>query len=181
MGDRFVALLRGVNVGPNKRVAMADLRALVEGLGCTAVRTLQNSGNVVFSASQSGAKGIAARMEKAMETRLGVSARVIIVSSRELAEAVAAHPLREIAVNPSRLLLGFLAEPADRAKLADIVQRNWGDERIALAGVRAVFLWMPDGVIASKLNQAVSKALGDGVTARTWATILKLDKMVRTE
>jgi uncharacterized protein (DUF1697 family) len=183
--DILVALLRGINVGPNKRVAMADLRALVEGLGAGSVRTLLNSGNVVFSAAALKPKEAAARLEKALETELGVSARVVVMTAKELAEVVEANPLVEMADNASRLLVGILADPADKEKIVPVARQDWGKERIALAAARgqetgaarAVYMWMPNGVIESRLNQAVGKALGDGVTARNWATMLKLKKM----
>jgi uncharacterized protein (DUF1697 family) len=90
---------------------------------------------------------------------------------------VRANPLVKIADNSSRLLLAVIADPADRVKLADIARQDWGKERISLGASRAVYMWMPRGVIESKLNTAVGKALGDGVTARNWATILKLLEM----
>src|SRR6187455_453211 len=101
--SRHVALLRGINVGTAKRVAMADLRELVEGLGFGDVRTLLNSGNVVFTAKGKAAVDAAARIEQGLTTRCGVSARVTVVSAAELAEAVARNPLGKLADDPSRL------------------------------------------------------------------------------
>ncbi len=176
----YVALLRGINIGTAKRVAMADLRALVEDLGYSEVRTLLNSGNVVFSAAKVEPAQAAVRIHEALESTLGVSARVIVMSSKELAQVLAANPLDRIADNPSRLLVGILGDAADRKKLAEIAGKDWGSERMALGGAgRAVYMWMPQGVIESKLNAAVSKALGDGVTARNWSTMLKLMEMLR--
>jgi uncharacterized protein (DUF1697 family) len=175
----YVALLRGINVGHAKRVAMGDLRQLVEGLGFGQVRTLLNSGNVVFSAPKAARGEATSRIETALETRMGISARVMVISAEELADVVASNPLVKVADNPSRLLVGILGDPADREKLADIVRKDWGKEKIALgaAAARAVYMWTPEGVIESKLNAAVSKALKDGVTSRNWATILKLKEM----
>jgi uncharacterized protein (DUF1697 family) len=174
-----IALLRGINVGSNKRVRMSDLRAVVEGIGYSSVRTLLNSGNVVFATPKGSPEEAAWRIEEALRTTLGVSARVIALNAEELSEAIEANPLVKIANNSSRLLLGIMARPRDRAKLSEIAQQDWGEERIELAskGKRAVYMWMPKGVIESKLNAAVSKALGDGVTARSWATMLKLKEM----
>ncbi len=165
---------------------MADLRSLVEQLGCADVRTLLNSGNVVFSCSTVRPAEIAQRMEKALAARTGVSARVLVLTGEELAEVVAANPLVKTAGNSSRLLVGILADADDKRKLAEISRQDWGAERIALSpagaggrgAARAVYMWMPRGVIESKLNQAVGRALGDGVTARNWATVLKLSEMV---
>jgi uncharacterized protein (DUF1697 family) len=183
MAGRFVALLRGINVGTAKRVAMTDLRALMEDLGYSEVRTLLNSGNVVFTAAKVEPGRAALRVQKAIEAKLGVTARVTVMSAEELAEVVEGNPLGKLADNPSRLLVGILADAADREKLGAICGKDWGKERIALGAAgaegsaRAMYLWMPQGVIASKLNAAVSKALGDGVTSRNWATMLKLSEL----
>jgi uncharacterized protein (DUF1697 family) len=229
LADRYVALLRGINVGTAKRVAMAELRVLVEELGYGEVRTLLNSGNVVFSAVRLPAfrrsaaptlvvpgadlRGVALRIEKALEAKLGVSARVMVISAEDLADVVrqipwaagagapkersAESPLGKVADNPSCLLVGILGDTADREKLAQIVRKDWGKERIAVgaAGLgakgsrgkgaggaaRAVYMWIPQGVIESRLNAAVNKALGEGVTARNWATVLKLKEMTEVE
>src|SRR5688572_4013562 len=74
--EQYVALLRGINVGTAKRVAMADLRALVEGLGYQNVRTLLNSGNVVFGGPSASPGAVAARIERAFEGRLGFPSKV---------------------------------------------------------------------------------------------------------
>ena len=219
MAGRYVALLRGINVGTAKRVAMTEFRALVEKLGYSEVRTLLNSGNIVFSAARLPAfhrsaaptpaaleaelREAALRIQKVLEGNLGVSARVTVISAEELDEVVAGNPLGKVADNHSRLLVGILGDPADREKLEEITRKDWGEEKIALGtapsrakglggksrdgagtgstgaggAARAVYMWMPRGVIESKLNAAVSKALGDRVTSRNWATMLKLKKM----
>ena len=86
MSDRYIALLRGINVGRANRVAMADLRTLVVQLGYTGVRTLLNSGNVIFDASATDPSEISARLEHALHARLNVSVQVIVLTSAELKE-----------------------------------------------------------------------------------------------
>jgi uncharacterized protein (DUF1697 family) len=172
-----VALLRGINVGRAKRVAMADLRALVTKLGYGDVRTLLNSGNVIFT-SRAGTPGAAAaRIERAMTVRLGVSARVMVLAAAELDGVVAANPLGKVARDPSRLLVAVLAKPADRRRLQPLVKQDWASERLAL-GARVAYLWCPQGMIKSALAQAVAKALGDAVTTRNWATLTKLHALI---
>jgi uncharacterized protein (DUF1697 family) len=173
---RYVALFRGINVGRAKRVAMADLRALVAELGYTDVRTLLNSGNVVFSAPAATARGAAPRIEQALAARCGIAARVTVLSAAELAGVVAGNPLLAVADNPSRLLVAILSDRADRARLAPLAKQDWSPERLAL-GERAAYLWCPEGILTSRLAEAVSRALGDAVTSRNWATILKLQAL----
>ncbi len=168
-----VALLRGVNVGRAKRVAMADLRRLMEDLGFSAVRTVLNSGNVVFDASAADAAAIAARVEAGIEGRFGFSAAVVVVTAGELREVVAENTLAPRASDPSRLLVAFAATPAALAPAAALLSEPWAPEAFAL-GRRAAYLWCPQGVIASRVMQRFAKATGDAATARNWATVLKL-------
>ena len=93
MMQRHVALLRGVNnVGSTTRVAMTDLRALVEDLGFRDVRTLLNSGNVVFSVPANRGGDLAARIEKALVSRLGITCGVTILSESEVTAVVRENP-----------------------------------------------------------------------------------------
>lgn len=176
--DTYIALLRGINVGKAKRVAMGDLRALVEELGYGDVRTLLNSGNVVFVSTGGAPAAAAARIEKAMATRLHVAARVTVITAEELATIITGNPLHDAATNPSRFMVSVLANPAHRRRLAPLMQQNWTPEAFAV-GARAAYLWCPDGILASRLHQAVARALGDGVTGRNWATMTKLHALAQ--
>jgi uncharacterized protein (DUF1697 family) len=173
MSRRHVALIRGINVGRAKRVAMADLRKVVEGLGYGDVRTLLNSGNVVFTIPASAAKGPAARIEKAMTARLGVSARVAVLTAAELAAVVADNPLGNVADDPARLFVTVLLDPADRKRLLPLARQDWKPDVLAV-GARAAYLWCPSGMMDSRLAAEVIRLLGDGGTTRNWATVTKL-------
>ena len=174
MTGRHVALIRGINVGTAKRVAMADLRALIESLGYRDVATLLNSGNVVFTVP-TGAKGDPGpRIEDGMTRRLGVSARVIVITAAELAAAVKGNPLGKIANNPSRLMVAFLGNPADKRLLTPLVEQDWAPDAVAV-GTRVAYVWCADGLLNSRAMEAVARALPkDGVTVRNWATVTKL-------
>jgi uncharacterized protein (DUF1697 family) len=172
MPTRQVALIRGINVGKAKRVSMADLRALVEGLGYRDVRTLLNSGNVVFTSSVSPAIA-AKRIEQAMENQLGVSARVFVLTAQELQQIVKENSLAQRVDNPSRLLVAAFGPSPDRSKLKALEKEKHGNDALAV-GTRAAYLWCPDGILESRLIENVTRVLGDGTTTRNWATILKL-------
>jgi uncharacterized protein (DUF1697 family) len=177
MADQQVALLRGINVGRAKRVAMAELRALLADLGFGEVRTLLNSGNVVYEAPGVTPSQASARIEQGIAERLGVTARVTVLSAVELAELVAENPLLDVAHDHSRLLAAVLFEAAQRARLLPLLERDWAPEQLAL-GRRVAYLWCPDGLLASKLPEAVGRLLGDAVTTRNWATMTKLQALV---
>jgi len=169
----YVAFLRGINVGRAKRVAMADLRLLLEGLGYTGVRSLLNSGNLVFHAAGASAAQAAAAIEEALVLRLGVAARVFVLAHAELAAIVAANPLLDEATDHSRLIVFLLGDGIGREKLAELAGEDWGCERLAL-GERAAYVWCPDGILVSAAATSLGKLLGDGTTSRNWNTLVKL-------
>src|SRR5262245_53805436 len=131
MPSTQIALIRGINVGRAKRIAMSELRALVEELGYGDVRTLLNSGNIVFTTPRAAPGNAAARSQQAIAERLGVSARVTVLSATELAAGVGGNPLLKVADHPSRLLVAVLNNPTDRAKLAALLKQDWETEAIA--------------------------------------------------
>lgn len=168
-----MALIRGINVGRAKRVAMADLKALVEDLGYSSVRTLLNSGNVVFTSTRSQPAAAASRIEEGLVRRLGVSARVLVITAEELEAIVADNPLAGVAKDPSRLLISVLGNPADRSRLEPLTRQSWDPDALAL-GSRVAYLWCSRGLLESRLAEAVGRVLGEMTTARNWATMQKL-------
>lgn len=173
MANRHVALIRGINVGRGKRVAMADLRELLAELGYTEVRTLLNSGNVVFSAGREKPSRIGSRIEKAMSEGLGVSAAVTVLTSAVFATVVEENSLGEVAHDPSRLLVAFCGDPGRLQHLEPLTGQDWSPEALALGSV-AAYLWCPAGILASRLPEAVGRALGEAVTTRNWATVTRI-------
>src|SRR5689334_8315750 len=126
VASRHVALLRGVNnAGMGSRVAMTDLRVLFESLGFRDVRTLLNSGNVVFSVPGARQRGALARIEKALAGRLGLTCPVIVLSSDEVVAAVQDNPLAGVADNPSWLLVVVPRELSDRDRLRPLLKERW--------------------------------------------------------
>jgi len=176
MSASHIGLVRGINVGKAKRISMADLRALVEGLGYRDAKTLLNSGNVVFTA-KAKPELAASRIEKALVAKTGVSARVTVLTAAELADVIAENPLAAVADDPARHLVAVLNSPADRSRIEPLFQQDWTPGRLAL-GKRVAYLWCPDGILESKLVAAVGRALKDAVTSRNWATVLKLHALV---
>ena len=96
-----------------------------------------------------------------------------VLTAADLAAAVTDNPLLEVAADPTRLFVAVLREPANRAKLTPLAKQDWTPEAVAV-GKRVAYLWCAEGILTSGLAQAVNRALGDAVTARNWATVLKL-------
>ena len=171
--DRRVALLRGVNVGTAKRVSMAKLRKVFEDLGYDNIRTLLNSGNVVFTIPKAGSRDHAARVQEAIFDRLGIHSRVVVFTRREIAEAVAANPLTSVVDNPSRLLVLACADANAVARLKPLLEESWAPEALAL-GKRVAYLWCAKGIGVSRLWTMVNRTIGDAGTARNATTMSKL-------
>ena len=169
----FVALLRGINVGKAKRIAMADLRQLVEELGFGQVQTLLNSGNIVFTARPRDAITAADRIQTAIASTLGVCSRVTVISAAELAQAIAADPLTTIAVDPSKMLFAVAADPLGMRVLQPLARQDWAPEALALSD-RIAWIWTPHGVLESKAAAAINRVLKDAVTMRNSVTMEKL-------
>jgi uncharacterized protein (DUF1697 family) len=178
MAGTHVALLRGINVGKAKRVAMADLRTVFAGLGHRDVRTLLNSGNVLFTASGKAAPAaLADGIERAIESRLRVSSRVTVLSARELGVVIDENPLVGEANEPSRLFVAVPRTTADCRRFDPLTRMDWSPDALAI-GTRAAYFWCPHGMLESRLPKAIGRALGDAVTTRNWATMSKLQPLV---
>jgi uncharacterized protein (DUF1697 family) len=173
MPATHIALLRGINVGTAKRVPMAELREICTGLGYTNVSTLLNSGNVVFTAGRVTPARAEERIEKAILARFGFSSRVTVITAEELAAIVQENSLCDAATDHSRLLIAVFKTSNARSLVMPLAEQTWTPGLLALGG-RAAYLWCPDGLLDSPLATAVTRALGDGVTTRNWATVLKL-------
>ncbi len=175
--DRRVALLRGINVGTAKRIAMADLRKLFEDLGHEDARTLLNSGNVVFTVTKKNSDDEAHRLEAAIAKRLGVTTRVTVLAGKDLAAAVRDNPLASVANNPSCLLIMVLMDSKAAGQLKPLLKEQWKPEALSL-GKRVAYLWCANGIADSKLWAAANRVLGDTGTARNLATMTKLLALV---
>jgi len=180
MADDWIALLRGINVGTAKRVAMADLRAVVAGLGYENVATLLNSGNVVFHDPGRSKTPPATAIEQAVAATLGVKSAVIAFPADTLDAILRDNPLAKPSRDPSRLLVAAVKNAATLARLAALAQQDWGRDQLT-CGPDAGYAWCPDGISKGLLFAGVNKALGDGVTMRNWTTMLKLQKMISTK
>jgi uncharacterized protein (DUF1697 family) len=172
---RYIGLLRGINVGGNKPVSMAALRELIEGLGFRGVKTLLQSGNVVFSGARQGADKLERQIEAAGEKQLGLEADFMIRTADEWAKIIDANPFKAMAESdPSHLVLICLKAKPDAAALAKLRAAIKGREEIEVVG-RELYVTYVDGIGTSKLTNAViEKALGARGTGRNWNTVLKI-------
>jgi len=167
---RYVALWRGINVGKAKRLAMADLKALLTELGATNVATLLNSGNAVFDVKK---KLSADKIRAVVAEKLGVDAVVILKTATEWAAIAAANLIAE-GDDPSRLLVAIPADATALQAAASIVADN-GERFVVTAD--AAYLWCGNGILESKAAVLLLKKLGEAGTTRNWATVGKLNTL----
>ena len=175
---RYVALFRGINVGKAKRIAMADLRKLLEKLGYSAVKTLLNSGNAVFTGGAGTPAAHAKRIHDAVARQLGVDAQVIVKSAQDVAAIMAGNELEKIASDHSRLLVAMTDEARALAGIKALAAKEWGAERLHV-GKHAAYIWCADGILESQALGPVLKGLEGGGTTRNWATLGKIHELLR--
>jgi uncharacterized protein (DUF1697 family) len=170
---RQVVMLRGINLGPRNRIAMAELRELFSGAGFAEVRTYVQSGNVVLG-SDSPPDELGADCERLIADRFGLAIDVIARTQAELAAVVRRDPLGEVAVDPKRYQVSFMSAELDPAVVSELEALVAGPERFVVAGSEC-YAWHPDGVARSKLwNRLAAKQLGVKATARNWTTVTTL-------
>jgi uncharacterized protein (DUF1697 family) len=168
--QRRVVLLRGINLGPNRRVPMAELRELFESAGFEDVRTYVQSGNLVVSSEAAPAK-LEQRSEQLLAERFGFEVPAVVRTRDELARVVERNPLGDVADDPKRYQVSFLSAELDDAVVERLAAAAAPTERFVADG-RELYAWHPDGVARSKLwAQLADAKLGVKATARNWKTV----------
>ena len=176
---RFVALLRGVNVGKANRVPMAAFRSLLEAEGFSEVATVLNSGNAVFRSTGRSAAAHARAIRVGLERELRVQVLVVVKSAAEYLAAVSQSPFAVPQEHHSRFLLAFANATAGTQGLSPLSPRLEPPERFEI-GAHAAYLYCARGILESKLGSAVLGDAGREVTTRNWATVLKIRALLET-
>ena len=174
-----VALLRGINVGGARKIAMPALLALLKDLGLDNAKSLLQSGNLVF---QSDGKS-ATELEKLLETealkRLALNTDFIVRTGAEWARIIERNPFPEEAkTDPSHLVVVFLKAAPSKSAGDALRKAITGPELIRFDG-RQAYVTYPDGIGRSRLtNTLIEAKLGMRGTARNWNTVAKIGAML---
>jgi uncharacterized protein (DUF1697 family) len=175
---RYVVLLRGVNVGGHNKVPMTRLRELAVELGYTDVATYVQSGNLIVTAETTQAVEVETAVAEALRRDLAVDVAVMVRSRAELAAVIEANPLGDVADDPARLLVNFLAAQPAAEKLEVLDRNEFAPERFEI-GDRCIYQWFPAGVGRSKMAAAPwDRRLGVPGTGRNWRTVTTLLEML---
>lgn len=173
-----IALLRGINVGGRNKLPMAQLREIAASMGLTDVQTYIQSGNLVASAAADGPQ-VAVDLAAAIESTTGLRVPVIVRTTSQWAELVAANPFPDVAEPGTHVHVICLPSPAGDA-LRSFDSSSFAPEEVVFADTE-VYLHLPDGMGRSKLAIAVNRipAAAAG-TARNWNTVRKLAELAES-
>lgn len=169
---RVVALLRGINIGPNKRITMPALRSIVESLGHRDVETYLQSGNAVFTPSTRAGKDLGRSLSAAIAEATGHDVPVVIRNGAELARVVSRNPYA--VDDPTKVVIGFLADKVSLGQLSLGDLSAYLPDDVTLIG-KELYVSVPDGQGRSKLMEALTKRrLPTTLTVRNWRTVAAL-------
>ena len=169
---RQIALLRGINLASRNRVSMPDLRRALGEAGYEDVATLVQSGNIVLTSAEKPAT-LEREISKLVLDEFGVECATVVRTRDELAKVIERNPIPEGPSIPKLFQVTFFSAEPDAARVAELLEQDFGDERLEVIG-REAYAWHPGGIHKSKLARELGKGLrGDG-TARNWNTVTKL-------
>lgn len=176
----FIALLRGINVGGNKMIPMAELRTLCSGLGFADVQTYIQSGNVIFSSDEKKitAAALETRLEKAIAERFGFHVDTLVRAATEWPALIKGNPFIEACEKEPQYVLMTLAKRTPNPDaVAALRERAKDGERIEAAGT-AIWFHHPGGSARSKLTPSlIDRLVGSPVTGRNYRTVIKLGEL----
>jgi uncharacterized protein (DUF1697 family) len=177
-----IALLRAVNVGGTGKIAMADLRAFMEALGFSNVRTLIQTGNIVFESKARTGNDLETFLEKETRNRLGLDTTFIVRTPEEWEDAIKANPFHDKARDdPKRLQVMSLKDAPATQNVTSLEEAISGPERVFASG-RHLYIDYPDGSGNSKLtNVLIERRLETRGTSRNWNTVLKISAMAQAQ
>lgn len=171
----FIALLRGINIAGHKQVAMADLRDLVTALDFADVRSLLQSGNLVFRGRARTGARLERLLEEEAENRLALQTSFFVRTAMDWKAVVAHNPFREEAErDPAHLAVMFLKATPNASDVKALQAAITGPEVARLNG-RQAYITYPNGFARSRLtNTLIEKKLGTRCTGRNWNTVLRI-------
>ena len=176
----YIGVLRAINLGAYNKIAMSDLRVMLETLGFEDPKTLLLSGNIIFKTATGSSAKLESMLEAASTKHLKVTTDYFVRTAKEWQAIVDENPFKKEAKgDPGHLLMMCLRDAPMPAQVKALQESITGREMVKTKGRHAYFVY-PDGVGRSKLTiQKIEKALGTRGTARNWNTVLKLAELAQ--
>lgn len=174
----YVALLRGINVGPTTQLPMEDLRRLLEEIGGTSVRTHLRSGNALFQHEAADPGKLAEALEAAVAAAFdGRKVPCVVREAEDLTRVVERNPFDMTDVDAARFLVVFLSGPVEPDRIAGLDPAGFAPDEFH-PGAREIYVHCPGGVQKTRLSHTLwEKHLGLTATARNWNTVTRLVAM----
>ena len=174
---KYVALLRGINVGGKNMIKMEKLREIVAALGLENVKTYVNSGNVIFETKKTSDKVLAAKVHNAIQKELGLNISVMVRSVAGIEEIIAKNPYDGKFENDKYLHVFFLSDELSPEHREMLLANNSDVEFITLDG-RTVYYMLRISIVDSSLGKGfIDRKLKVPSTARNWRTVNKIAEM----
>lgn len=172
---KYIALLRGINIGRKNRVKMADLKEFFELMDFKNTRTYLQSGNVIFEHNLDNTEKIASEIEKGLIKTYEFPVNVIVMTKNELKDVINNNPfINEDNVEIDKLHVIFLQEIPNKEIVSDLDMKKSENEKFKIIG-KEIYLYLPNGYAKTKLNNNIfEKKLNTIATTRNWKTVNKL-------
>ncbi|MEI7984721.1 MAG: DUF1697 domain-containing protein [Armatimonadota bacterium] len=176
----YIAFLRGINVGGNKKLSMAELREFLTELGFTKVQTVLQSGNVVFESEERGTQELEIFLGEEIEQRFGLATEFVVRTPSEIVSVMERNPFPDEAIqDPGHLLVLFM-KSVPVPKDVELLQASIVGREVVHADGKHVYAIFPDGIGDSKLTSHLDRKLGKTWTGRNWNTVSKLAEMTKS-
>lgn len=174
---RYIALLRGINVGGNTMIKMADLRSCFEELGFTNVVSYVNSGNLAFDTTKTSDRKLSEKIEKAVEKIINKNVQVMVREQGSIKEVLEHNPFDGEYETHKQMHVLFLQNEIPNEKRDDVLSWQTDQERIAIRG-REIYALLLGGVAESLIGRGLlERKLKIPMTARNWRTVEKLAEL----
>jgi uncharacterized protein (DUF1697 family) len=176
---KYISILRGINVGGNRKILMADLKSLYGKLCFSNVQTYIQSGNVIFDSEMKVSNtDLEQLIQQAISETFGFDVPVIVRTVEEMGDSIFNNPFwKEKNADIDRLHLTFLKETPFQEKLIKMINIDFSPDKFQVIGKDA-FIFCSAGYSDSKLtNQFFESKLGVSATTRNWKTVVKLNEL----
>jgi uncharacterized protein (DUF1697 family) len=174
----YISLLRGINVGPHKRMKMEKLRSSCETLGLKKVKTFIQSGTLIFEAEKASPAALSKKIEAQILRDFGFSVHVISRTRDEMDKIIRSNPLlKEKNIDRSKLHVAFVSEIPAAAALTKLESLTLSPDRVRCLG-KEIYFYFPNGVSGSSLwRHPLDRVLAVPITMRNWNTVNNLHEM----